>query len=80
MRIFIIKYCCWGGGAVGLGYLARDLGLQLGLFYKNWGRNIFEFGAPIGAAREEEIWAAIGIEIFLNYSRKYRNFFELLKI
>ena len=25
-----------------------SLGLQLGLFYKNGGRNIFEFGAAIG--------------------------------
>ena len=47
MRIFTIKYCC-GAGRCGARDLARGFWLQSGLFYKNGGRNIFEFGAAIG--------------------------------
>jgi len=36
------------GGGDGARDLAGDFGLQLGVFYKNWDRNIFELGLQLG--------------------------------
>ena len=66
MRIFIIKYCCWVGRC-GARDLARGFWLQSGLFYKNGGRNIFEFGAPIGLkGRGSLVFSPIFMEIFFS--------------
>jgi hypothetical protein len=56
--------------------LAGNFGLQLGLFYKNWGRNIFELGLQLACKGRGNIF-----ELGLQLACKGRgNFFELLKI
>ena len=62
-----------------------SLGLQLGLFYKNWGRNIFELGLQLGLFYKNYIYfIKIGVEIFLSLGLQfglfYKNYIYFIKI